>query len=147
MTRFIIALLLSQMVSAVHGGGGIACDETTLQAAINAATRGATVTCRAGSWTWASPLSITKDLILLGAGVGNTVITLPAGVDGNPPANPGIDVEPDSTMSASGILKISGFTFDGADVATPFIFVNNTVPTLIITRNTFKNANPGNDTD
>jgi hypothetical protein len=68
------------------------------QAAVNAASDGATITCNAGSWTWGDSLTIpaTKALTITGAGIDQTNITAGSIV---------------ITVGANKLVNISGFTF------------------------------------
>ncbi|MFA5795543.1 MAG: Ig-like domain-containing protein, partial [Candidatus Brocadiia bacterium] len=119
--------------------GGINCDLSTLQSAITAAQRGATITCNAGSWTWNGTLSITKGIILKGAGSGNTVVTR---------AGELINITPDTTAIANEeIIRVEGFTLDGSNSALNLITVRGSSPTntkpfknLAIGNNTFRNT-------
>ena len=53
----------------VNGYAACDCDSTTLQAAIDAASDGDTITCNAGAFTWtASPTITGKGLTIVGAG-------------------------------------------------------------------------------
>jgi hypothetical protein len=61
-----------------------------------------TVKVPSGTCTWATTLSITKGIRLLGAGIGNTVITKSA--------NPIIRYQPSNT-STNAAVRIAGFTF------------------------------------
>jgi hypothetical protein len=71
-----------------------------VSSAVTSASSGDTVVVPAGSATWNSSLTITKGIILNGAGVGQTVIT------------GGIDYSP-TVGEASKIFELSGFTFQG----------------------------------
>jgi len=120
----------------------ISCDLPTLQAAVNSAARGATITCSAGSWTWPSAVTITKGITLQGAGAGNTTI-VNGGGDGTT-----LQLSPDSTAIANDeTIKVTGFTFDGNGSGFALIGINGAPDTgtkpfknLIITANTFQNT-------
>jgi hypothetical protein len=120
------------------------CSRTDVQAAVNNATRGATVTVPAGSCTWSSTLSLTQGITLTGAGVGSTVITSSGGVTL-------ITVTPDSTaISNSENIKVTGFTFDGSNSSVVFIQISGAGDTgtkpyrnLIIGDNKFQNGSSG----
>jgi hypothetical protein len=71
-----------------------------IQACVGTLTAGGTINIGAGSATWATPINIsTKDLNLIGAGIGNTVITCTGDC---------VTLARNGTSSAS---RISGFTF------------------------------------
>jgi hypothetical protein len=50
-------------------------DRTSVATCISNAAAGATINVTAGSATWSSPVSLSKAVVLLGAGIGKTVIT------------------------------------------------------------------------
>lgn len=79
------------------------CTLANVQAAINALNAGDAVACPAGSWTWTSTLSINKAVTLLGAGIGQTNITL------SPPVSSTLAIS--LTVDPSQFVRLSGFTF------------------------------------
>jgi len=81
-----------------------------VKAAISAARSGDTVIVPPGAATWNSPLVITKGINLIGAGIGNTVIT--SGY--NAPDGYLIDYSP-SNPAANEPFRLSGFTLLGGD--------------------------------
>jgi hypothetical protein len=86
------------------------CSQANVQSAVNAAQDGDTVSVPAGSCAWSSAVSWTnKNVKVIGAGIGNTVIT---------PANGAFSV----TATTKGAFRISGMTISGAPSGNPFIF-------------------------
>lgn len=92
------------------------CSYSDVSSAINAASSGDTVSVPAGSCTWNNTLTITKGINLIGAGIGNTVITNNTngglGYNGNHcwsyvPSNYDLNTS----------FRISGFTIDLANKA------------------------------
>jgi hypothetical protein len=112
---------------------------------ISTASPGDTVFVPAGSCTWDTTLSITKGIILIGAGAANTVIT------GGANTNPIISYTP-TDKSANLPFRISGFTFDLAGqqrtIGGLFLSSGNTLilqTKLRIDHNRFQNVgSPGN---
>ena len=120
------------------------CSLTDVQTAVNNAGRNGSVSVPAGSCSWSSPLNITTGITLTGAGAGSTIITSSGGITL-------ITANPDATAIAnSESIKITGFTFDGANSSGILIQIegaNGTSGTkpyryYIIGDNTFRNANP-----
>lgn len=91
-----------------------------ISAAISAASSGDTVRVPAGTATWYSQLNITKGINLIGAGIGNTIITGNVGNDAfifkYEPSRPDLN-EP---------FRISGFTFDCNNNSLAFMISNMT---------------------
>lgn len=84
------------------------CSDSDVQAAINSAAAGDTVTVPSGRCTWTTPVVIaSKGLTLTGAGIGNTIITDSA-PNGTGPANGGLLI---IGASATNFVTASGFTF------------------------------------
>ena len=78
-----------------------------VSAAVSAARAGDTVIVPAGSATWDGYLNVTKGVSIIGAGIGNTIIT--AG------STRIIRFSPDATTRANqDLFRISGFTFRGS---------------------------------
>jgi hypothetical protein len=104
-----------------------------VQAAIAAASPGDTVRVPAGSATWAYQLVITKGILLMGAGIGNTVITSNyAGGYGDSDSNFLIVYKP-SDPAANDPFRLAGFEFDmGAHSS--FLKLSNWSYTNIITK-------------
>ena len=74
-------------------------------ACITAASPGDTINVPSGSATWSSPIDITKGVKLIGAGIGNTVITRGGSyIISYVPAD----------YSANAAFRLSGFSFNGA---------------------------------
>lgn len=118
-------------------------DFASVNTCLTNASRNDTVNVSAGSATWASTLNIMRGVKLLGAGRGITVITSSGGVEL-------VSISPDSTAVANEeIIKVSGFTFDGAGSTTTLLDssgasgISGTKPwrSLVIVNNTFSNAN------
>lgn len=71
-------------------------DLASVQACVNSAVNGDTITVAAGTATWSSPLSWSgKNFSLIGAGIGQTVITLSGNINAD-----------------QSVFRISGFTFN-----------------------------------
>src|ERR1051325_976854 len=124
------------------------CSLSAVQSAVTSAGRGGTVTVPAGSCTWSSTLNLTYGITLTGAGAGVTVITSSGGVTL-------ISVVPDAIAIAnSENIKITGFTFDGANSSGTLINIQGAngatslIPyrSVIIGDNRFQNANPASST-
>jgi hypothetical protein len=114
-------------------------DYASVSSCVTSASRNDTINVRAGSATWASELNLTKGVSLIGAGIGNTIITSSQ--------NPVILIAPDATaISNSETIRVSGFTLDGNNTAGAAIQAsgaasNGTKPwkTLIIDDNKIQN--------
>lgn len=87
------------------------CSYPDVSSAISASVAGDTVTVPPGSCTWSSTLTIRNGITLLGAGIGNTVITYGA-------ATVSMLIYEPSDASINGFFRITGFTFDGAGINT-----------------------------
>ena len=92
------------------------CEYVDVSTAIDIASSGDTVNVPAGNCTWASHLSITKGIQLIGIGMDNLKITSNySSVDttGKNPLNYLIDFSPDATSRSNDTpFRISGFTFE-----------------------------------
>ena len=77
------------------------CSRADVSSAITAALTGDTVLVPAGAATWSSGITITKGINLIGSGIGNTIITAPAGAITYSPSN----------YSLNTPFRLSGFTF------------------------------------
>lgn len=86
------------------------CSYAAVQSAVSAANAGDTVTVPAGTATWTSMLSINKDIQLIGAGQGSTIIT------NNAPRTANNGTIFSWGTSANGICRLSGFTFTAGPV-------------------------------
>jgi len=82
----------------------VSCSLSDVQAAINSAQSEDTVNVPAGECIWSSPLTITKSIALMGAGIGKTVITRGGGY---------IWSYYPSNYSLNAPFRLSGFSFDG----------------------------------
>lgn len=96
---FFFVLLCANANGATIKAGS--CSYSDVSSAINSASPGDTVQVPAGNCIWNSRLAIKKGIKLIGAGIGNTIIS--AG------ANPLIDISPTSNNY---LIRVSGFTFD-----------------------------------
>ena len=96
----------------------------TVQAAVNAADDGDTVTVPAGSCTWDAPLEINKAIILQGAGQGVTNITSGLGDEDNK----GVIYYNPTTADSAHRFRITGFTIDTNQNANG-IYLNNATAT------------------
>jgi len=130
------------------------CSLAHVQTAVSSAGRGDTVIVPAGSCKWAGTLSITKAIILQGAGAGRTIITsnfIPSTkVDGMGSGESLIFFKSSNIASDTNTnLRITGFTFD-LNHKTSGILINNfsTTPLnkLRIDNNTFLNCYYGGTT-
>lgn len=110
------------------------CSYADVFSAIAAASAGDTVNVPAGNCTWSSTLTISKSISLIGAGIGNTVIT--AGADPIISASPPIGA----------LLRVSGFTFNqnGSHRGMTLNSGNNWTPKdLRVDHNRFTNGTTG----
>jgi len=101
----------------------------SVQAAVNSASSGDTVVIPSGTATWVSTLIITKDINLIGAGIGQTTITDETVRVG------GTSSLVSWTVGPSGYPRLSGFTFAGGTVNTAIgysglIAIGGSCPTL-----------------
>ncbi len=107
----ILALIICLLVAGPAGATttNLAdCSYSTVNTAVGSAGRGDTIRCPKGSWTWASTLTFTKGISLIGDGVDSTNITASSGQL--------INWVADSTAATNDeTLEISGFTFDSAN--------------------------------
>jgi len=96
-----------------------------VRAAVSAAVPGDTVIVPAGTATWSSQLVITKSVSLIGAGIGQTIIT--SGFSGTEYSSNNFiiyyNVENDSIKS----FRVSGFTFDGGGLCEPLRIDNQSI--------------------
>jgi len=79
------------------------CSYVDVSTAVTSASVGDTINVPAGACTWSSTLIINKGISLIGAGVGNTIITSNASLL--------IDYEA-SNPATNALFRVSGFTFD-----------------------------------
>ncbi len=139
---WLIILLVSAHISeaACSGPGPIwssTPDYLSLSNCVSQAARGDTINVLPGSSTWTSTLNITKELNLIGAGRDLVIITS---------SSPMIQITPDANvLSNNGMIKVSGFTFDGNATAIQFIRVNNSslitpFRKLVVGNNRFRNS-------
>lgn len=148
---FLLAVIL--LVLATPSFAAIDCDLTTLQAAVTAAARSATIICNSGSWTWTTKLTITKGITLVGSSTTITRSDTTRDCTNGSTANfqPCIvEIDPDATAIAnSENISIGGFTFDAGSAITNFVQVNAVgtsaaYKNLIVQSNTFQNAKTSN---
>lgn len=93
-------------------------DRASVASCVSSASRGDTINVSAGSATWTSTITITKGLTVSGAGIGNTIITSGS-------SSILFTATPDSSaISNSENIKITGFTFDGANSTCNLLFLN-----------------------
>jgi hypothetical protein len=141
----ILALCLAGLMSAAIGHAAVIQASSTslsdVRSAVSSAASGDTVVVPAGSSAWAGVLTITKGIILQGAGVGNTVIrssiSNPAdGLIRYEPASPSLD-EP---------FQVTGFSFE-CDWLTCGIRIQNESRSVItkvrVNNNRFRKALTG----
>ena len=87
-----------------HAAAGVS--QAAVQAAINSAVDGDTVTVPSGSATWSGTVTVGKGIILQGAGIGQTIIT-------NPNAQNQGSCSLDITLGTVAKFKLTGFDFRG----------------------------------
>ena len=119
------------------------CSYVDVSAQVAAAAVGDTVAVPAGSCTWSGTLRINKGISLIGAGIGNTIITKGASTI--------IEYAP-SDVNSNALMRISGFTFNfggsggtGLDVSSGNTLVLQT--RLRIDHNKFQNIALGSTQD
>jgi hypothetical protein len=110
--RRIIGSLLLVFALCTPSWAAIDCDSSTLTSAISAASTGATITCNAGDWTWANAIAISKEIKLIGAGIGNTNIT----------CSSYICISTDEGSADN--VRVSGFTFSYAATGAYMLVMN-----------------------
>jgi hypothetical protein len=93
-------------------------DYTSVSECVSNANHGDTITVASGTETWSSTLTITKDISLIGGGIGVSIVNS-ARIYYNP-----------STWDNTYGLRISGFTFNGLTTA-PIFSAAPTTPTSI----------------
>ena len=110
--KYVIIFILSVYISISEVDAAVinanSCSYADVSSAVSSANIGDTINVPAGSCTWNSRMRITKGINLIGAGIGNTVITI-GDVAG------AIFYKPDTTRNDP--FRISGFTFDLNDNA------------------------------
>lgn len=140
-----VLLLAAALSSQAATIAAASCSQANVATALSTAARNDTVTVPAGSCTWGTPQGISKGVTLTGAGVGNTIITSSGG-------SAFIVASPDATSIAnSDNIKITGFTFDGANASCTFMGItgasgiSDTKPYryFIIGNNKFQNGCSG----
>ncbi len=95
-------------------------DLATLSACVAAADRNATITVSAGTATWASPLTLTKGVTLVGPGRDSLVVTGGTNM---------LTISPDATAIANEEkIKVTGFTFDGQNSVNTMITMQGAGP-------------------
>ncbi|MDE1940869.1 MAG: LamG domain-containing protein, partial [Patescibacteria group bacterium] len=95
------------------------CSLSDVQAAINAVSSGGTVDVPSGNCTWNSGLTITRPIVLVGAGAGLTTIT------SNYPTNAGFITYRPLVPSANDRFRITGFTFNNGGKSTYMLYPYN----------------------
>lgn len=120
LVRYLLALLLL-LIPFVSYSADIDCDNATLQSAIDAAADGATITCKAGAFTWTASPTIpdTKGLTITGKGK-----TTESGTVINHAGKPLIIY----TKAANSGTDISGFRFVKSAVGNSVVIYNNDNP-------------------
>ena len=73
---------------------------TDVNDCVTASSAGDTINVPSGTQTWATPITLSKGIQIVGAGVGNTIIT-----------KGGTSIFSITTPSSANLLRISGFTF------------------------------------
>jgi hypothetical protein len=120
----ILALLLNALLNTTAQAANVSavsCSATDVQNALNAASTGDTVMVPAGTCTW-SNVSVNKPVVLKGAGVGQTNIT----VNGNQSLT--------VTKQAAGVTRIQGFSFSASNLSG--------LPDPIVIQGSWLNAKP-----
>ncbi len=95
------------------------CSYANVLAAVNSAQSGDTVIVPTGTCTWNSSLKITKGISLVGAGIGNTVITSGGSCGVGFQGEFWLQYEP-SNYDLNTPFRLSGFTFDMNDKCSAF---------------------------
>jgi hypothetical protein len=104
---FVLIIFLFNFISESEAAtiNAASCSYSDVSSAVAAASTGDTVLVPEGSATWSSGLNINKGISLIGAGIGNTVITAGSGsMISYAPSDP----------SANALFRLSGFTLDFA---------------------------------
>jgi hypothetical protein len=130
----LVYLLVTVVFSDTHNAASPSYSDVS--AAISAASSGDTVMVPEGSATWSSTLGITKDIELIGAGIGNTVIS------GNNRGQGSYMISFNPGSAGLG-LRISGFTFNITEQQCIYLANNNHLPPhadIRIDHNRFTNS-------
>jgi hypothetical protein len=117
----IILVLLSGGLAHATTYNAASCSNTDVQAAINLAVDGDTVTVPAGGCTWTS-IAIVHAIIFQGAGSGALTVTLNS--------NPSFTI----TKQTGGMVKVQGFTFTASN--------NNNLPHPIVVQGPWPTGQP-----
>lgn len=114
------------------------CSYSDVSAAVSAANREDTIIIPEGSVSWDNALTISKGIILKGAGIDKTIIMRSGNI---------IIYSPDLQAAENNeIFKITGFTFNGNGNTTPGMVIllndsNCLITNIIVGENKFKNSN------
>jgi hypothetical protein len=98
----ILGLAKSSQATTINAAS---CSYADVSSAISSASAGDMVSVPTGSCTWASTLGITKGISIIGAGIGNTVITRSG-------ANALFSIDPADYSDTTNPYRVSGFTLD-----------------------------------
>lgn len=145
--RFLYNVVLAVLTiyglpSLAHAGtrSAASCSRADVGSAVSASTHGDTVLVPAGVCTWTSTLTITRGIMLIGAGASQTTIRS-GGLGGYI-----LIYRPDTTaVSSNARFEVAGFTFDMASKADGGLWLDNTSATpitrTVVHDNVFKNQN------
>lgn len=137
MKLLILSLLSSVSWAACSGSSpnrtAANASQTEVAACITAASDGDTINVPAGTYTWSSPPALpdTKGLKIIGAGVGQTVITLSSTWE--------------HACSTGKPHRISGFTFNGGPASSYVIQITGSCSDYRIDHNRFQNVPDSSD--
>jgi hypothetical protein len=131
---FLLSVLLHTQAQASTVNAA-SCSQTDVQNALNSAATGDKIMVPAGNCSWSS-MSVNKAVILQGAGIGQTNIT----VDGNHAVT--------ITKQAAGVIRIQGFTFSvsgGGGMSSPFLIQGpwQDAQPVVIRDNDFEQSSSG----
>ncbi len=145
----VFLLCICSSVAVIYGDTHTAksCSYSDVSSAIGAASSGDTVSVPSGSCVWNSPLSITKEINLIGPG--STALTIRNSFTCTTTSTHMIVYTP-SNPSADTPFRISGFTFDGGGKCSGILLNvarSNTPQTKVrIDHNVFQNHHPTSTT-
>lgn len=126
------------------------CSESAVQSAVTNALSGDTINVGSGNCVWYTGVLVTKNIQIIGTGIGSTNITAGAGIPGG--TTGGLIRYLPADETSTNIFRIQGFTFDTNGLAAAIVLGDNShapivkVPDkVVINDNRFVNSVGGDD--